>query len=151
MSTSSAASLQFDFDIGARDVQSTKASPTATNAEVVRFPEFPTFVYPSDILSASTRNAGRINAASITEADRTALLAERQILLDRELAGSLSHEEHNRLLYVRWSLDRIDDAKHGLSLERLESMVSKYENFQADIARFWAELEKLKKSTGGRR
>lgn len=91
-----------------------------------------------------------MNAASIDPNEHARLLEERQMLLDKELAKALTREEENRLAYVRWSLDRVDDAKYGLGLERLEEVVSRFERFEMDIKHFHSELNRLKKS-GGRR
>ncbi len=90
--------------------------------------------------------AGRLNAAAINPEELRELLDERQKLLDKELDGTISRGEINRLQYVRWSLDRVDDAKYGLDLDRLESMVEQYERFQSDIEQFYDELLRLKKS-----
>jgi hypothetical protein len=90
-----------------------------------------------------------MNAAAISDGDHQRLLDERQHLLDKELAGTITRHEINRLEYVRWSLDRVDDARYGVGLEMLENAVARYERFQADIEQFYSELLNLRKS--GRR
>jgi len=42
-------------------------------------------------------------------------------VLDKKFAEIITRKEENRLEYVRWSLDRIEDAKYGQSLELLEA------------------------------
>jgi hypothetical protein len=122
------------------------------SAEIVRLPQFPSFSYPSNnVVTPLTRLAARMNASTTTGADHKQLLAERQELLDKELAKTLTQEESNRLKYVRWSLDRVDDARYGAGIEQLESLVQQYERFQHDIEKFRGELESLRKSSGGRR
>lgn len=67
--------------------------------------------------------AGRRNASVTSVAEQEALLAERQGLLEKELAGEITKKEAIRLEYVRWSLDKIDDAKYGASLDKLEARI----------------------------
>ena len=73
----------------------------------------PDFGSRGEVYATTARLAGRLNAASISEEEHTALLEERQLLLDKVFDGTISRKEEIRLDYVRWSLDRIEDAKHG--------------------------------------
>lgn len=88
----------------------------------------------------TSRMAGRINASSASEKEHEELLRERQTLLDKKLNNTITKRELNRLEYVRWSLDRIEDAKHGYLLDALESAVVRYENFLAEIGRLQEQL-----------
>lgn len=88
-------------------------------------------------MAAAAEAAARLNAATITKAEVTSLLAERQSLLDR----IITPEESNRLEYVRWSLDRFEDATHGASLDQLESNVEGYEALLNELAKFSKQLE----------
>lgn len=47
----------------------------------------------------------------VTEFDRSALLTERQRLLDRRFAGPWTRADEARLTWVRWQLDRLDDQR----------------------------------------
>src|SRR6266446_5425863 len=98
-----------------------------------------------EMYALTSRMAGRINAASVSEEEHNALLRERQGLVDKELAGTISREEANRLTYVRWSLDRVEDAKYGQVLDLLESHVNRYEQFLYDIRSFQDKLWQLTK------
>ncbi len=89
----------------------------------------------------AARVAGRINAASISDDEHQALLDERRALLDKKFAGNMSRKDQNRLNYVRWSLDRIEDAKNGFVLDALESAVAQYEQLHDDIQNFRLQLE----------
>src|SRR5262245_37089044 len=93
----------------------------------------PDFGNLANVYAATARTAGRINAASVTPEEYQGLLAERQRLLDKKLSGKSSRRDEIRLEYVRWSLDRIEDAKHGAALEALENSVAKYEQFLSDV------------------
>jgi hypothetical protein len=157
MSTSSAIK-QIDADFssapevtGLGPSSPTGASSSARSArpstEILDFPRFPSFSYTKDAEVAASKFANRVVAAAATnEAEHERLLDERQRLLDREFAGEITPEEQNRLAYVRWSLDRIDDARFGAEMERLQFLAYQYERFHADIAKFQAELERLRKS-----
>src|SRR5579871_6879989 len=59
------------------------------------------------IMAARSRQAGRLNAASITSSEFNDLLKERELLLDKKFSDTLSQSDSNRLAYVNWSLDRI--------------------------------------------
>jgi len=60
--------------------------------------------------------------------------------LDKKFSGAITRTEENRLSYVRWSLDRVDDAKYGQDLEVLESAVERYERLHADMRDLQAQL-----------
>ena len=101
----------------------------------------PNFERHNDAYATTARIAGRINAANIPPTEHDALLRERHQLLDRALKGTITRKESNKLQYVRWSLDRVEDAKHGQALERLEGAVSTYEQFLIDVKILSAQLQ----------
>jgi hypothetical protein len=125
-----------------------KAEPQTLSASRATIENAPDFTIPnfSAVFAATSREAGRINAASISPAEYQALLDERQSLLDKKFDGTMSKREENRLTYVRWSLDRIEDAKSGIMLDRLEEWVSRYEQFRDFVGhldkQFMAHLPK---------
>jgi hypothetical protein len=87
------------------------------------------------------RRAGRMNASSISNDEETQLHAERQKLLDKQFDNTITRAESIRLEYVRWSLDRIDDAKHGQALDALEQQIARYEAFAAEVRDLKAQLQ----------
>src|SRR5258705_4332480 len=95
-------------------VESSRAS--SATAAVVNFPEFHSSIY-----AVTARRAGRLNAANIPQREVDDLLRERQQLLDKQFEGTITREEAIRLTYVRWSLSRIEDARYGEALDRMES------------------------------
>ncbi|MEF0943600.1 hypothetical protein [Rhizobium sp. BR 362] len=97
--------------------------------------------------AVTAKVAGRLNATAVSAEEHDALLNERQKLLDRKFEGTLSRAEENRLAYVRWSLDRIEDAKYGATLDVLEEHVARYENLLSEVTSFRAQLA----SQSGRR
>jgi hypothetical protein len=138
MSTSSAKQAEFDFsDASEFNVGGENRNSTARFTAVVKLP---TFDYPSVAYAASSRIAGRINAASISPAEHQGWLDERQRLLDKEFAGTITREEMNRLKYVRWSLDRVDDARYGPDLDVLDSAVTRFERLQSDMHELQKQL-----------
>lgn len=97
----------------------------------------------SDSLNAiAARRAGRLNAASVKEKEVEGLLTERRDLIAKKYANGISRAEDRRLALIRWNLDRIQDAKHGETLDALESAVSLYESIGAEIAQLMTELER---------
>jgi hypothetical protein len=150
MRTSSANQLVFDYEVagpgGARSAPlgiSTSSESFAAENIAASSPLLRDFRRYDPIYAATARLAGRINAASIPPDEHRALLKERQQLLDKKLGGTISHRESNRLEYVRWSLDRIEDAKHGQSLEVLEDSVKRYERLLADLNALSAHIQTL--------
>ncbi|MBB4391489.1 hypothetical protein [Bradyrhizobium sp. ERR14] len=75
-----------------------------------------------------------MNAASASDEELESLLAERQQLLDKKFDGTISRSEMNRLTYVGWSLDRIEDARSGGALDDLETAVARYEQFSNELS-----------------
>ena len=90
--------------------------------------------------------AGRVNAARASQEEHENLLSERQGLLDKKMAGTITGQELNRLEYVRWSLDRIEDAKYGQALDILEGYVVQYEHALSEIRKFEENLNRVKNS-----
>jgi hypothetical protein len=84
-------------------------------------------------VAATSRIAGRINAADISKSEFNALVREHQLLVDKALDGTITRREQNRLNYVRWSLDRIEDAKFGEGLDQLEKNIEQYERILRDV------------------
>lgn len=127
-------SESFESELGVAS-GTTSASGRGSDANLNRFGG-------NSVLAQTARQAGRLNAASISKEEEASLNKERQNLLDKKFAGTITRSEENRLQYVRWSLDRIDDAREGLALDRLENMISQYENLAADIRALSNEIER---------
>ena len=102
--------------------------------------ELPNFNALAAVQSHSLRLAARLNAASISEEEHKGLLKQRQVLLDKKFEGQITPSELNKLEYIRWSLDRIEDAKYGSALDALENSVSRYENFISEIKSLSSQL-----------
>ena len=84
----------------------------------------------------------------ISSKDEADLFDEHNALVEKKFRDGLSQKEERRLIYVRWQLDRIDDAKHGEYLDILESMVAEREHFAQQIGyllnQFKGRGEKIK-------
>ncbi len=100
---------------------------------------------PNELFADAARRAGRLNAASVSEEEYQALLRERQRLLDKKFDGTMSKSESNRLEYVRRSLDRIEDARHGAALDALEGSVGKFEQFLLQVEDLKSQLSQRAK------
>ena len=103
----------------------------------------PNFGIHGEVYAATSRMAGRINAASVSQDELDKLLRERQTLLDKRFDGTITRQELNRLQYVRWSLDRIEDAKTGYVLDALENWVSRYETFLSEMRGLEGQLNQI--------
>jgi len=125
------------------DIPAHTADAPTSSASIAS--SFPSFGVHSDLYALASRRAGRLNASSISQNECDALLRERQILLDKKFNETITRAETIRLEYVRWQLDRIEDAKHGEAMDALENWVSQYERFQVEVERLEKQLsENLK-------
>lgn len=102
--------------------------------------EVPAFQSPD--FAETSRLAGRLNAATTSDFELADLLRERQTLLDKKFAQTITRSEENRLALVRWSIDRIEDARHGLALEQLDIVVSKYEKVLTTLQSLGEQIAK---------
>jgi hypothetical protein len=93
--------------------------------------------------ASSIRFANRAVAASVEDREFDYLLGKRQRLLDKELDGTITRKEELELTYVRWSLDRIEDAMYGHQLDQLERAVAGIESLQDDIEAFRHDLDRI--------
>jgi hypothetical protein len=100
----------------------------------------PDFGDLGSIYAITAKLAGRLNASKITIEEHEAYLRERQILLDKKFAGNIARKDLNRLEYVRWNLDRIEDAKYGEYLDILGMAVARYEQFGDDLSDLHQQL-----------
>lgn len=96
------------------------------------------------------RRAARINAANIDEREIESLLGERQALLRARFDGGLDRAQQRRLAFVRWSLDRIQDARYGGALDELESAVAQYEMIGDEINALIKSLDRYQGNRGRR-
>jgi hypothetical protein len=148
MNTSSAIKAPLNFsDPSADDTNQFVSSPAVGSAAStkVEFPSLDAYGGPATY-AISARLAGRINAANVSSDEHSRLLREREELIKKKLNNSLTRRESHRLEYVRWSLDRIEDARYGYALDDLEGLVEYYERFEADLKDLKAKLEEAKKS-----
>ena len=98
-----------------------------------------------------TRFAARLNASTVSDAEHKQLLAERQQLIDKRLDGTITRKESIRLQYIRWSLDRIEDAKHGRGLDSLEARIEDIEKVAEHLEGLHRQLGDLVGKANGRR
>ena len=142
MRSSSAKQLEFEYSTAGGGQSSgvsagDASSPGAVSDEAIKFPDFS----PDPAVAAAARIAGRINAAHISDLDFDQFLRERTRLLDKKLDETITKRESNRLEYVLWTLDRIEDARTGQALEALEGYVNHYEAFLTDLHSLQVQLE----------
>lgn len=95
----------------------------------------------SQLVDISSKAAGRMRAASISQEEIDKLLLDRSRILDKLEADTATLSDLRRLEYVRWSLDRIEDAKHGPQLDLVEKGIQQYERFVADLENVISQLE----------
>jgi hypothetical protein len=117
------------------------SDPISSGPDATASLKAPDFGDLGSIYAITAKLAGRLNASQITPEEHEAYLRERQTLLDKKFAGEITRKELNRLEYVRWNLDRIEDAEYGETLDILEMAISRYEQFGENILELHQNLE----------
>lgn len=144
---------QPEFDFSGPDLSSTMetgdsnrldSAPASGGNSATSRAQFPTFGVTSDLYALASRRAGRLNAASISDKELDDLLVERQLLLDKQFSETITRPETIRLTYVKWQLDRIEDARYGETLDALENWAEKYEQFKSQVEIMQRDLAGLK-------
>lgn len=92
--------------------------------------------------AALTKFAARWNARKTPAAEIERWFREHAALSLKEVEGTLTEEEALHLNYVRWNLNRIEDARVGPQLDKLEEAIDRYEGFLAEIRGFTADLDR---------
>jgi hypothetical protein len=87
---------------------------------------------PSDAI----RKINRLVTSLAPEAERQKILQERNELVRRQFKGGISEREEKRLEFLRWQLDRFDDADRGEALDRLEIITQTHEKFAKELTSF---------------
>jgi hypothetical protein len=121
----------------------TEASSADTEGKTSADAVFDSFDRQPDATHEVARIAGRLNASVVSDEERDAFLAERSDLLDKFLAGTITRKEEIRLEYVRWSLDRIEDARHGPAMDRLEGQIEEFRKLAASLSGLHSNLNDL--------
>jgi hypothetical protein len=99
------------------------------------------WVFPTRRLSAENiRSINRAVTQKIPNEIEEDLLRERNELVRKKIKQGLSKKEERRLTYLRWQLDRIDDARFGEQLDNLEMMASAQEEFAKELRFFLSEI-----------
>ncbi len=75
-------------------------------------------------------------------AEKQKVLAERNELLRKKFkGGGISEKEEKRLTFLRWQLDRFDDAETGEVLDRLEMITEGHERFAKELSSFVNQIK----------
>lgn len=96
----------------------------------------------------STFEIRRINreiSKKIPIETRNHLKQEHSFLVKKKFTEGISRKEENRLIYIRWQLDRIDDAEFGEGIDRLEFFTENIEGFASDVSKLINEIRSSKK------
>jgi len=94
--------------------------------------------------STVARDLWRQVARETDNGETEALYVERKALLAKVMAGDATKADRNRLALVRWHLERIEDAKHGDGLDKLEALTRLYAQVADRVRDVVGELERVK-------
>jgi hypothetical protein len=137
-----------DDNVNLRSRRSTSSSARTENLEsrpsTTTLSSFhPQSPVQAPLQTVAAKVAGRQNAKLISKSEVQALEKERHTLLDRLFDGTITRKEKHRLEYVRWSLDRVDDALMGEDLDKLDGAVEVYERLSSDLQKLADQLSQI--------
>ena len=72
--------------------------------------------------------------------EKNKIITERDRLVTKKFKEGLVKKEEKRLTYVRWQLDRIDDAENGEMIDNLEKIVGDHESFADEVKKLMNSL-----------
>jgi hypothetical protein len=148
MRTSSVRQLEFpglDGDralIAAQNAPSISTGATQGTAEASVISFTPLSGPDASAYTHTSRLIARLNTTMIKPEEERDLLEERRALLDKKLNETMTRSDENRLEYIRWSLDRIEDSRSGAALEALQASASGLEHFFSDMSGFMSQLNR---------
>jgi hypothetical protein len=88
------------------------------------------------------KSESRSNARRTSAEEEETWQAERRALLDKKYESGLSVKEVRRLRYVEWILNKIEEARVGPALDRLEAATERFEEFRDYIKQVIGELNR---------
>lgn len=94
----------------------------------------------------SPDNIRQINRAitrKIPPSEKQQIINERNQLVRKQFKGGLSAKEEDRLKYVRWQLDRIDDAETGEFLDYLQIITEGHEKFAKELQGLLGQMQNI--------
>lgn len=100
---------------------------------------FPRF--HQDLSVYRIKDINRLITRKISPKVKEDLIEERNFLVRKKFGDGLSNKEERRLIYVRWQLDRFDDAESGEILDYLEDVADEHEKFAKDISTLLNQLK----------
>ncbi len=89
----------------------------------------------SDATRAAARVARELSGA-IPEEVKQQLYEEHGQLVEKSFVEDLLPQESNRLRYLRWQIDRLQDADIGDSLDRLDDLASLHKKIADEVSAF---------------
>lgn len=118
--------------------------------DLISLPSAPTAFPKRESISADLiKRLNRAITKKTPAEEVKSLVDERNILVMKRTKAGLTRDEERRLTYLRWQLDRIDDAQYGEILDIFEKTAEEYERFASDIDSLLTQLgvvQKRKKS-----
>lgn len=93
--------------------------------------------------AAAAAEAARALARAIPEEVRNRWYAEHAYLVEKQFVGELESNEFNRLRYLRWQIDRFQDADIGDALDNFNALVAMHESIAAEVSKFAEHATKV--------
>lgn len=114
------------------DISSIRSEKSSIKSSYSSWP----FKITGSAIEVDADNIKRCNreiTKKIPKAEIEKLVEERNSLVAKKFEDLLSGKEERRLKYVRWQLDRIDDALYGDKLDVLDQVSRQYQTFSEDL------------------
>ncbi len=103
--------------------------------------------YPA-LTSNYLRQVNREITRKIPPDEREKVLRERNALVGKKFMEGLTPREERRLAYLRWQLDRFDDADTGEALDDMALIAKFFTNFSGELKSLLSQLSKVQHQPG---
>lgn len=118
----------------------TAKTTAGRSAPTVADPSKPGF---GGLSSHDIKRVNRTVTRKIQQTEKDKIIDERNQLVRKQFKVGLSAREKNRLKYVRWQLDRIDDAESGESLDYLQIIAEGNERFSKELNGLLGQIQDI--------
>lgn len=122
-------------------MQPSSNGSTISGIHSIDAPDFRAYGTPSAVRQATAR----LSAAQVSQKEQDQLNAEHGQLAVKVMMGQATEQELRRFEYVRWSLDRIEDALIGPYLDALDAEITAHERLSYDIDKFIRNVTNLRR------
>jgi hypothetical protein len=103
-------------------------------------PEGPVKISSEGPFSETIKKMNRELAKKISLQDEKYFITKHSELVRKKFTGGLSNDEQKQLDFIRWQMDRIDDARNGEHMDHLTQIIESHEEFAQDLEKILSKI-----------